>query len=244
MRWTSIWPQLPWKLIPVRLVFYLSFTFGWPSFSQPVWPRQSVTNVCGSTLWHLFKDTPAYWKRERFVRIKMKRRAPRGGSSVNWPCGQLHQHVLRSHRAAQYACTLLGYTLQKGGAAAELHRTVGQLEAHMSLTRKCEYSSKLEIFCKRQTGRLTCVWVQQCCVWETLWRRWRPPRGPSTFLTVCWGSAWPSATSTEPCTLPVTTSCGLEKQASSPNWTSTSGVRDLSGKWFCFSFLCAHLNDK
>uniref|UniRef100_UPI0037E7F77A peroxisomal membrane protein 11B n=1 Tax=Semicossyphus pulcher TaxID=241346 RepID=UPI0037E7F77A len=39
-------------------------------------------------------------------------------------------------RAAQYACTLLGYTLQKGGAAAELHRTISQLEAHMSLTRK------------------------------------------------------------------------------------------------------------
>lgn len=39
-------------------------------------------------------------------------------------------------RAAQYACTLLGYTLQKGGAAAELKKTVSQLEAHMSLTRK------------------------------------------------------------------------------------------------------------
>uniref|UniRef100_A0A8D3CE89 Peroxisomal biogenesis factor 11 beta n=1 Tax=Scophthalmus maximus TaxID=52904 RepID=A0A8D3CE89_SCOMX len=41
-----------------------------------------------------------------------------------------------TRRAAQYACTLLGYTLQKGGAAAELRRTVSQLEAHMSLTRK------------------------------------------------------------------------------------------------------------
>ncbi|XP_068566864.1 peroxisomal membrane protein 11B [Cebidichthys violaceus] len=39
-------------------------------------------------------------------------------------------------RAAQYACTLLGYTLQKGGATAELHKTVSQLEAHMSMTRK------------------------------------------------------------------------------------------------------------
>ncbi|XP_076013268.1 peroxisomal membrane protein 11B [Genypterus blacodes] len=39
-------------------------------------------------------------------------------------------------RAAQYACTLLGYTLQKGGAADELRKTVSQLEAHMSLTRK------------------------------------------------------------------------------------------------------------
>ncbi|XP_029298942.1 peroxisomal membrane protein 11B [Cottoperca gobio] len=39
-------------------------------------------------------------------------------------------------RAAQYACTLLGYTLQKSGAAAELHQTITQLEAHMSLTRK------------------------------------------------------------------------------------------------------------
>ncbi|XP_008282253.1 peroxisomal membrane protein 11B [Stegastes partitus] len=39
-------------------------------------------------------------------------------------------------RAAQYACTLLGYTLHKGGAAADLQKTVRQLEAHMSLTRK------------------------------------------------------------------------------------------------------------
>lgn len=39
-------------------------------------------------------------------------------------------------RAAQYACTLLGYTLHKGGAGAELRKTVSQLEAHMSLTRK------------------------------------------------------------------------------------------------------------
>lgn len=42
----------------------------------------------------------------------------------------------RVFRAAQYACTLLGYTLQKGGAATELHKTISQLEAHMSLTRK------------------------------------------------------------------------------------------------------------
>lgn len=39
-------------------------------------------------------------------------------------------------RAAQYACTLLGYTLHRGGAGAELRKTVSQLEAHMSLTRK------------------------------------------------------------------------------------------------------------
>ncbi|KAI9541876.1 hypothetical protein NQZ68_026338 [Dissostichus eleginoides] len=39
-------------------------------------------------------------------------------------------------RAAQYTCTLLGYTLQKGGAAADLLHTVSQLEAHMSLSRK------------------------------------------------------------------------------------------------------------
>lgn len=39
-------------------------------------------------------------------------------------------------RAAQYACTLLGYTLQRGDAAVELRRTISQLEAHMSLTRK------------------------------------------------------------------------------------------------------------
>ncbi|XP_062385235.1 peroxisomal membrane protein 11B [Sardina pilchardus] len=39
-------------------------------------------------------------------------------------------------RAAQYACTLLGYTLQKGGVGADLLTTVKQLESHMSLTRK------------------------------------------------------------------------------------------------------------
>ncbi|XP_013860310.1 peroxisomal membrane protein 11B [Austrofundulus limnaeus] len=39
-------------------------------------------------------------------------------------------------RAAQYACMLLGHTLQKTRAASELHRTVSDLEAHMSLTRK------------------------------------------------------------------------------------------------------------
>ncbi|CAB1460141.1 unnamed protein product [Pleuronectes platessa] len=42
----------------------------------------------------------------------------------------------RLFRATQYACTLLGYALQKGGAADELRKTVSQLEAHMSLTRK------------------------------------------------------------------------------------------------------------
>ncbi|XP_037119433.1 peroxisomal membrane protein 11B [Syngnathus acus] len=39
-------------------------------------------------------------------------------------------------RAAQYACTLLGYALHKGGAGTQLRTTVSQLEAHMSLTRK------------------------------------------------------------------------------------------------------------
>ncbi|XP_068189855.1 peroxisomal membrane protein 11B [Antennarius striatus] len=42
----------------------------------------------------------------------------------------------RVFRAAQYACTLLGYALQRGGAAADVRQTVHQLEAHMSLTRK------------------------------------------------------------------------------------------------------------
>ncbi|TRY90922.1 hypothetical protein DNTS_014448 [Danionella cerebrum] len=42
----------------------------------------------------------------------------------------------RVFRAAQYACTLLGYTLQRGGAGAELLSTIKQLEAHISLTRK------------------------------------------------------------------------------------------------------------
>ncbi|KAM9839102.1 peroxisomal membrane protein 11B [Aulostomus maculatus] len=42
----------------------------------------------------------------------------------------------RVFRAAQYSCTLLAYTLQRGGTAAELRKTVSQLEAHLSLTRK------------------------------------------------------------------------------------------------------------
>lgn len=42
----------------------------------------------------------------------------------------------RVFRAAQYACTLLGYTLHKAGSAEKLRLTVSQLEAHMSLTRK------------------------------------------------------------------------------------------------------------
>lgn len=54
--------------------------------------------------------------------------------------------MLCSHRAAQYACTLLGYTMQKGGAAAELRKTVSQLEAHMSLTRKRKWIACLSCF--------------------------------------------------------------------------------------------------
>ncbi|XP_018426099.1 PREDICTED: peroxisomal membrane protein 11B [Nanorana parkeri] len=39
-------------------------------------------------------------------------------------------------RASQYACTFLGYTLQKNGASAELLSIIKQLEAHFSLSRK------------------------------------------------------------------------------------------------------------
>lgn len=42
----------------------------------------------------------------------------------------------RVFRAAQYACTLLGYTLQKSGAGVDLLKIVKQLEAQMSLMRK------------------------------------------------------------------------------------------------------------
>ncbi|CAM5174868.1 unnamed protein product [Eretmochelys imbricata] len=42
----------------------------------------------------------------------------------------------RVFRAAQYACTLLGYTLQKNGASADFLNRIKQLEAHMSLGRK------------------------------------------------------------------------------------------------------------
>uniref|UniRef100_A0A3Q2QEC6 Peroxisomal biogenesis factor 11 beta n=1 Tax=Fundulus heteroclitus TaxID=8078 RepID=A0A3Q2QEC6_FUNHE len=40
------------------------------------------------------------------------------------------------HRAAQYACMLLGYSLQKSRVGTDLHRTISDVEAHMSLTRK------------------------------------------------------------------------------------------------------------
>ncbi|KAM4549777.1 peroxisomal membrane protein 11B [Fundulus diaphanus] len=46
---------------------------------------------------------------------------------------QAKERVLR---AAQYACMLLGYSLQKRRVGTDLHRTVSDLEAHMSLTRK------------------------------------------------------------------------------------------------------------
>ncbi|XP_068108340.1 peroxisomal membrane protein 11B [Hyperolius riggenbachi] len=39
-------------------------------------------------------------------------------------------------RAAQYACTLLGYTLQRNGASSELVAIIKQLEGHFSLSRK------------------------------------------------------------------------------------------------------------
>lgn len=42
----------------------------------------------------------------------------------------------RVFRAAQYACTLLGYSLHRAGSTKKLRLTVSQLEAHMSLTRK------------------------------------------------------------------------------------------------------------
>ncbi|KAK7898269.1 hypothetical protein WMY93_019122 [Mugilogobius chulae] len=42
----------------------------------------------------------------------------------------------RVFRAAQYACTLLGYTALKAGSRDQLRLTISQLEGHMSLTRK------------------------------------------------------------------------------------------------------------
>ncbi|XP_060613843.2 peroxisomal membrane protein 11B [Anolis sagrei] len=42
----------------------------------------------------------------------------------------------RALRAAQYACTLLGYTLRKNGASPGFLASVTQLEAHLSLGRK------------------------------------------------------------------------------------------------------------
>ncbi|XP_073495361.1 peroxisomal membrane protein 11B [Phyllobates terribilis] len=39
-------------------------------------------------------------------------------------------------RAAQYACTLLGYSLQKNGVSTDVITTIKQLEAHLSLGRK------------------------------------------------------------------------------------------------------------
>lgn len=66
-------------------------------------------------------------------------------------------------RAAQYACALLGHTLQRGGSAAELRSTVGRLEAHMSLTRKCECPASSS--CSRaaallsETDAVLCLWA-------------------------------------------------------------------------------------
>ncbi|XP_070622787.1 peroxisomal membrane protein 11B [Erythrolamprus reginae] len=42
----------------------------------------------------------------------------------------------RVFRAAQYACTLLGYALQKNGAGPDFLARIKQLEAHLSLGRK------------------------------------------------------------------------------------------------------------
>nr|XP_020633085.1 peroxisomal membrane protein 11B [Pogona vitticeps] len=42
----------------------------------------------------------------------------------------------RVFRAAQYACTLLGYTLQKNGASPDFLARIKQLESHLSLGRK------------------------------------------------------------------------------------------------------------
>ncbi|XP_054856478.1 peroxisomal membrane protein 11B [Eublepharis macularius] len=42
----------------------------------------------------------------------------------------------RVFRAAQYACTLLGYTLQKNGTSPDFLARIKQLEAHLSLGRK------------------------------------------------------------------------------------------------------------
>uniref|UniRef100_A0A1A7WZH8 Peroxisomal biogenesis factor 11 beta n=1 Tax=Iconisemion striatum TaxID=60296 RepID=A0A1A7WZH8_9TELE len=42
----------------------------------------------------------------------------------------------RVMRAAQYTCMLLGHTLHRGKVSTELVRTIGDLEAHLSLTRK------------------------------------------------------------------------------------------------------------
>ncbi|XP_077182664.1 peroxisomal membrane protein 11B [Paroedura picta] len=42
----------------------------------------------------------------------------------------------RVFRAAQYACTLLGYTLQKNGASPDFLARIKQLEGHLSLGRK------------------------------------------------------------------------------------------------------------
>ncbi len=169
-------------------------------------------------------------------------------SFVKQPSGQLNEHVysaltgLLSMPALCWAtlCSGAGQRLNFTKPSVSWKHTWVWQESVSEAARLSSFPST-----KAEGLWLMCVCVPQCCVWETPWRRWRLPRGPYTFLTACWGSAWPSATSTEPCTLPVTTSCGLERQASSPNWTSTNGVRDLSGEWDSFfSFLCVCFNDK
>uniref|UniRef100_F6YQC4 Peroxisomal biogenesis factor 11 beta n=1 Tax=Xenopus tropicalis TaxID=8364 RepID=F6YQC4_XENTR len=51
-------------------------------------------------------------------------------------CRQYIEPIVVHCRAAQYACTLIGYTLQRNGASAELLSGLKQLEGHLSLGRK------------------------------------------------------------------------------------------------------------
>ncbi|XP_043542436.1 peroxisomal membrane protein 11B-like [Chiloscyllium plagiosum] len=48
----------------------------------------------------------------------------------------------RIFRAAQYASALIAYSLQRSGASPELVIHIKQLEAHLSLGRKCEYTNQ------------------------------------------------------------------------------------------------------
>uniref|UniRef100_A0A4W5R2Z0 Peroxisomal biogenesis factor 11 beta n=1 Tax=Hucho hucho TaxID=62062 RepID=A0A4W5R2Z0_9TELE len=71
----------------------------------------------------------------------------------------------RVFRAAQYTCTLLGYTLQKGGAGVELLKTVKQLEAHVSLTRKCKSLSACQCYTSCGSGLLsTSIGISLCLI--------------------------------------------------------------------------------
>lgn len=200
--------------------------------------------LCNSNLvCHFCTDISTY-----FLPVLFTRSLLAWTSLMKQPSGQLKEHVCSALTGLPSMPALCWVTLcRRVGQRLNFTKPSVSWRHTWAWQESVSEAASLSSFpgTKAEGLWLMCVGVPQCCVWETPWRHWRLPRGPFTFLTACWGSAWPLATSTEPCTLPVTTSCGQEKQASSPCWTNTNGVRDLSGEPITFfSLLCVRFNDK